>query len=96
MQTTLLVPSEDAWSWQLAARCREEDVNVFFPADGERGHALEERERRAKAICAQCVVAEQCRGHAMHYGEPFGTWGGLSERERTDLLGKRRSPTKAD
>jgi WhiB family redox-sensing transcriptional regulator len=76
----------DAWAWQLSARCRTEDPSVFFHPDGERGKARSQRQRKAKAICADCPVIVQCRKHSLTFGERFGTWGGLSEDDRSRPL----------
>ena len=38
--------------------------------------------RKAKAICGECEVRDQCLDYAIEMGEKFGIWGGLSERER--------------
>jgi WhiB family transcriptional regulator, redox-sensing transcriptional regulator len=80
-------PYEDAgssalWAWRLRAACRDIDSAVFFSPDGERGPARAAREARAKVICARCPVIRQCAAHAIRYGERYGVWGGLSERER--------------
>ena len=77
----------DAWTWQLLARCRGVDPSIFFHPDGERGYARKRRQQRAKALCAECPVAAQCREHSFAFVERFGTWGGLSEDERVRLLG---------
>jgi WhiB family redox-sensing transcriptional regulator len=77
------------WSWRLRAACRDVDSAVFFSPDGERGPKRAAREARAKAICAGCPVIRQCALHAIWYGERYGVWGGLSERER---LGFRLRP----
>ncbi|MGH3643983.1 MAG: WhiB family transcriptional regulator [Mycobacterium sp.] len=82
-------PSADAWEWLFSARCRGEDVDVFFASDGERPHAAELRHRRAAVLCAQCPVLVQCREYALAYREPWGTWGGLSESERRLILDRR-------
>ena len=76
----------DHWEWQKAARCRGEDLTIFFGADRERGRAQNEREARAKRICAECTVIAECRHYATVHQEPFGVWGGLSERERRRTL----------
>ncbi len=81
-----LLPIDEAWAWQLAARCRDEDPGIFFATDGERGHLRRQRNERAKAICAQCTVLTQCRDHALHHQEQFGIWGGLSESDRSAAL----------
>lgn len=65
-----IAPSEEAWAWQLSARCRDEDTAQFFHPEGERGQARKRREHRAKAICARCPVVLQCLQHAMKFPEP--------------------------
>ena len=86
-----LMPLFDAWSWQLAARCRNEDPAIFFGADGERGDKGRRRQQRAKAICAQCPVISDCRAHSLKYQERFGIWGGMSESEREHATDPKRS-----
>jgi WhiB family redox-sensing transcriptional regulator len=83
MTTTLakLVPRAEAWDWQVAARCRMEDPSVFFSPENERGRDRRCREDRAKKICAECPVIDQCRQHALANQE-YGVWGGLAEEER--------------
>ena len=73
------------WSWRLRAACRHVESAVFFPPDGERPPQRDARETRAKAICGGCPVIGQCAAYAIQYGERYGVWGGLSERERAAL-----------
>ena len=40
------------------------------------------RDERAKAICQDCPVLDECRDHALSTREPYGVWGGMSEEER--------------
>lgn len=80
-------PIEAVWAWQLDARCRGADPGIFYGSDGERPSARRIRHQRAKAICAECVVIQQCRDHALRYRERFGIWGGIGEVERHALLG---------
>jgi WhiB family redox-sensing transcriptional regulator len=44
------------------------------------------REARAKAICQECPVRQECLHYALDVGEPHGIWGGLNESERRGLL----------
>ena len=81
----LPVPVADIWDWQMHGLCRGVDSSVFFHPDGERGRARAQREMRAKEMCRSCPVITQCRSHALAVGEPYGIWGGLSERERRKL-----------
>ena len=60
---------------------------VFFPPPSfERKSERIERERRAKAICAECGAQRECLDYALEIREPHGVWGGLNEAERTQLL----------
>lgn len=69
--------------WQAKAACRGPQAAVFFPPPQfERKADRLERERRAKAICAECVVRSECLDYALQINEPHGIWGGLNEHER--------------
>lgn len=61
--------------WHLDAACRGMDTDLFFPY---RGESL----KKAKAICTQCPVQEECLTWAIEENEKFGIWGGLNERNR--------------
>jgi WhiB family redox-sensing transcriptional regulator len=58
--------------------CAQTDPEAFYPDSGVNAHA-------AKAVCRACPVIEACREHALTAPEPYGVWGGLSERERQAL-----------
>ena len=70
------------WGWQDDAACREEDLILFFGPDGERQPEREIRERKAKAVCAECPVRTECLNYALSRPEKYGVWGGLNEEER--------------
>lgn len=81
------LPSLD--SWQHRGACRGPQAMVFFPpAQFERKADRAERERRAKAICAECPVRQECLDYAISIREPHGIWGGLNEVERKAILEK--------
>lgn len=88
----LPTPTTDHWDWQERGACRGSNTELFFHPDFERGHRREDRASEAKALCARCPVLEQCRRHALAVQEPYGTWGGLDEIERRELLLGRRTP----
>jgi WhiB family transcriptional regulator, redox-sensing transcriptional regulator len=72
--------------WQVKAACRGPHATVFFPPTHfERKEEKENRERRAKAICADCPVRKPCLDYAVRIREPHGIWGGLNELERKQL-----------
>ena len=73
--------------WQRRAACRGPQAAVFFPPPrAERKDEKLEREERAKGICAECPVREECLHYALDIREPHGIWGGLNENERKHLL----------
>ena len=76
------------YAWQAHANCRRADQDLFFPKRGASN-------RKVKAMCAACVVREQCLEFALTRGEKFGIWGGMSERERRRLRRQRALARKA-
>jgi WhiB family redox-sensing transcriptional regulator len=76
--------------WQEKAACRGPHSAIFFPpAQFERKDEKEEREIRAKAICASCSVRQPCLEFAIRIREPHGIWGGLNELERKQVVARR-------
>ncbi|WP_370615800.1 WhiB family transcriptional regulator [Mumia sp. Pv 4-285] len=82
----LPMPLIDSYEWQFDGACRDADVATFFSPEDERGSKRLAREAKAKEYCAACPVVASCLEHALRVQEPFGVWGGLNTRERTDLL----------
>ncbi|MER6942529.1 WhiB family transcriptional regulator [Nonomuraea sp. NPDC000554] len=70
------------WKWQDDAQCRGEDLILFFGPDAERQPERDVRERKAKALCAQCPVRNECLNYALDRPEKYGTWGGRNPDER--------------
>ena len=79
-------PIASLWEWQYLGACRDLPTEMFFHPDGERGPSRENRENAAKAVCATCLVIEECREHSLAVQETYGIWGGLTEYERTVIL----------
>ena len=75
--------------WSLAA-CRSADPDLFFPISPS-GPA---QTRRAKAVCAGCVVQPDCLRYALAAGPVQGVWGGTSEEERR-MLRRREQKARA-
>lgn len=69
--------------WQDRANCRGVDAGLFFP---ERGASTTE----ARAVCAGCVVRDECLEYALAHDIRFGLWGGRSERERRRMRRARK------
>jgi WhiB family redox-sensing transcriptional regulator len=78
--------------WKLAASCRGEDPDLWFPrSDGQRsrGRAVQAAAMTAKAICGQCPVRPECLAYALACDIRYGIWGGCDEGERGRLTGRR-------
>ena len=75
--------------WMVAARlasqgaCRGVDPELFFPV-GSSGPALHQI-AQAKAVCAGCLVRDDCLGYAVTTGQSAGIWGGATEEERRKI-----------
>ena len=48
------------------------------------------REAAAKEVCMRCPVRAECATHALAVREPYGVWGGLTEDEREEMMGRSR------
>lgn len=69
--------------WMASALCAQTDPEMFFPEPGRHSTS-----KAAKAICDRCPVKAECRQYAADTREPYGIWGGTSERQRRN--GRRR------
>src|SRR5919199_1558848 len=83
-------PVTEVWDWQMRASCAGLGTEAFYHPDGERGPDRAARERAAKAVCARCPVIKECAAHALAVREPYGVWGGVTEDEREELMGRAR------
>lgn len=70
--------------WMIDAVCASVDPEVWFPPKS--GSSTP-----AKRICngfkgsPPCPVRDECLAYALRNSEPWGVWGGKSERERNLL-----------
>ena len=92
----LPAPLTDHWDWQAAAACRGMDSDDFFHPPKERARGRRRRVAAARAVCQGCPVIRECLAHALAAPEPYGIWGGLSEEERAERLGRQslRNPAR--
>ena len=67
----------DPEDWPLLAKCRGMN-DALFPEGKD--------QKRAKAICGGCPVRPQCLAEALDNHIEWGVWGGMTERERRQLL----------
>ena len=64
-------------NWRELANCRGRVEVDFFPnPDDSKAISL------AKAICAECVVREQCLEYALESNQKWGIWGGVESKSR--------------
>ena len=78
-------PEGSVGDWTDLANCVGVDAELMFP---DRWTDPAE----AKAVCAGCVVQDQCLAQALANGERYGVWGGLTADERRVMVGFRRPP----
>ena len=81
-----LAAVDTSGQWYLHGACRGLDAAIFYPAP-----AGAEDVARALAVCAGCDVRETCLAQALGRRELTGIWGGTTERERRQVLRRRRS-----
>ena len=74
--------------WYSQARCAEADPEAWFPEKG-RSTAY------AKLVCRMCEVRPRCLEFALETRQPYGVWGGASERERRKILREREKTAEA-
>lgn len=71
------------YSWRRDAVCRDTDPELFFPV-GTTGQALLQIDR-AKQVCGECPVQDDCLQYALDTNQDAGIWGGTSEDERRSM-----------
>ena len=62
--------------WTDRAACKGQ-TEVFFVNRGDTTMM-----EKAKAICANCPVLEDCRNYVLYRPERYGIWAGMTEKER--------------
>ena len=77
-------------NWRDHANCRGTALALFFHPEGERDPERSRREARAKAFCRGCPVRSECLQEALADNNSYGTWGGMSERERRQVIAARK------
>ena len=71
------------YEWRQHAICRDTDPELFFPV-GTTGYALVQIDR-AKQVCNECPVKDECLDYALETNQDSGIWGGTSEEERRSI-----------
>ena len=73
--------SIDIRDWGKDAKCKGEPAEWWYVEN----YATTEGRiftRKAKIICGQCGVQQQCLEYANENNETIGVWGGLTPKER--------------
>lgn len=73
-------------SWFADAACRQHPELSWHPKPGESTTAV-------RAVCAACLVVDECCDYALADPGLVGVWGGMSVRERDRL---RRARTRSN
>ncbi|MDY5139459.1 WhiB family transcriptional regulator, partial [Actinotignum timonense] len=76
--------------WRSRAACLTEDPELFFPI-GSSASALTQTDR-AKRVCQECTVRDDCLNYALEHNQDSGVWGGTSEDERRRLRRRTARP----
>jgi WhiB family transcriptional regulator, redox-sensing transcriptional regulator len=71
------------YSWRNRSICRDTDPDLFFPV-GTTGQALLQI-ARAKEVCGECPVSDECLEYALETNQDSGIWGGLDEEQRRSI-----------
>ncbi|SEC02537.1 Transcription factor WhiB [Streptomyces misionensis] len=85
------IPKPTDRAWVKLAFCRVEDPEVFFPPSQNIAGL-----NRARAICEQCPVAEQCLADALaaeggkSADSRYGVYAGTTPKERARLYHRLR------
>ena len=67
--------------WAALGLCVTRDPDALFV----KGAA----QQQAKIVCQRCPVIAECLADALDNRTEFGVWGGMTERERRQLLRQR-------
>ena len=87
------IPSEDG-AWRRKAACAGLGELFFAPSLDEAAARAWSAEP-AKAGCARCPVAADCRAWAIRTRQTHGVWGGLDEVELRRLYRRPRAKSPA-
>ena len=70
----------EASEWTLHAKCRNM-ADALFPEGKD--------QKKVRGICMSCPVRLECLAEALDNRVEWGVWGGMTERERRQLLRSR-------
>ncbi len=76
--------------WVEESRCAPDTAFLFHASAN--GWAAAQRTHEAKRICRRCPVQAECLEYALKCRIRVGVWGGLSAKERDEILQERPKP----
>lgn len=68
--------------WHLQALCLGDAFGLYFGSNNSRITYGSATNRRAKELCAQCPVFEECLAASFGFREEYGIWAGTTRKER--------------
>jgi len=81
----ILLPSLKSWGndeWRKDAECKGLDTSDFFTVDAV-------QVKKIKKVCSECSVKRQCLQFALTNEISWGIYGGMTSRERRNVVVKR-------
>jgi WhiB family redox-sensing transcriptional regulator len=71
--------------WKAAGACHDADTDLFFDDD-------DASRKAAHKLCCRCTIQTECLLYAITepHIQHWGIWGGLSPRERSKIIKRRR------
>lgn len=79
-----IITRSSSEEWWDSANCIGVDQELFYSSD-------KKLINRGEMFCRKCVVKDECLNHAITHNERFGTWGGVSEKDRNSARRARES-----
>lgn len=80
-----IIAENERTGWLPPCRSKPQ---VYYPEDFFDYTEREIYEKTAKFLCGQCHFANECLSYALAARETSGIWGGLTTRERQQLMRK--------
>lgn len=68
--------------WKVDAACRDYDPEYWFPSS-------KSESAMGKEVCHYCPVRETCLLRSLENNEIFGTWGGVDEWDRAQMMNRK-------
>lgn len=76
--------ADTSWMASSEKKCVREPASTFFCEDAD-GEEAPYPSPRANELCGQCPFRPECLRYAMDNDIEFGTWGGMSAYQRSQL-----------